>query len=64
MNGAAMTKCIGVGCRELIDGGCYCRKCRERIARLNSRCTCVRHGDYEDVRGCEVHDPRLVPADV
>jgi len=49
-------------CGAIIGGGLYCRDCAIDMARqaekVGSGCTCARQGDFEDVRGCDVHDPR------
>jgi hypothetical protein len=48
-------------CGREIGGGLHCNRCRNELAAMaaeNDMCTCVRQGDFEDVRGCDVHDPR------
>lgn len=43
----------------------YCERCAARFAKLknfNPTCSCIRRGDFEDVRFCGVHGPGQMEA--
>ncbi len=44
----------------------YCERCRARFAKLKNfapTCDCIRHGDFENARFCDDHNPQEVEAD-